>query len=73
MVSLMVILFSTKCFLYVYMYIDLLKPIAYKLFEKSDADLFWLLFKEANLYIQYSLSNVVESVGIHSLEVYQDF
>ena len=39
MVSLMVILFSTKCFLFVYMYIDLLKLKAYKLFENSDADL----------------------------------
>ena len=51
MVSLMVILFSTKCFLFVYMYIDLLKLKACKLF---DADLSWLFFffffKEANLY-----------------------
>ena len=44
MVSLMVILFSTKCFLFVYMYIDLLKLKAYKAFENSDADLSWLLF-----------------------------
>ena len=46
MVSLMVILFSTKCFLfvYMYMYIDQIKLKAYKLFEKSDADLSWLLF-----------------------------
>ena len=36
----MVILFSTKCFLFVYIYIDLLKLKAYKLFENSDADLF---------------------------------
>ena len=35
---------STKCFLFVYMYIDLLKLKAYKLFENSDADLPWLLF-----------------------------
>ena len=50
-VSLMVILFSTKCFLFVYMYIDLLKLKANKLFENSDADLPWLLYKkEANLY-----------------------
>ena len=34
----MVILFSTKCFLFIYMYIDL-KFKAYKLFENSDADL----------------------------------
>ena len=39
MVSLMVTLFSTKCFLFVYMYIDLFKLKAYKLFENSDADL----------------------------------
>ena len=44
MVSLMVILFSTKCVLFVYMYIDLLKIKAYKLFENIDADLSWLLF-----------------------------
>ena len=44
MVSLMIILFSTKCFLFVYMYIDLLKLKAYKLFENSDADLSWLPF-----------------------------
>ena len=36
----MVILFSTKCFLFVlYMYINLWKFKAYKLFENSDADL----------------------------------
>ena len=52
MVSLMVILFNTKCFLFVYMFIDLLKLKAYKLFENSDADLSWLFFlKEASLYI----------------------
>ena len=44
MVSLAVILFSTKCFLFVYIYIDLLKLKAYKLFENSNADLSWLLF-----------------------------
>ena len=34
-------LFSTKCFLfvYIYMYIDLFKLKAYKLFEDRDADL----------------------------------
>ena len=52
MVSLMVILFSTKCFLFVYLYIDLLKLKACKLFENSDADLSWLLFfKETNLFL----------------------
>ena len=35
----MVILFGTKCFLFVYMYIDLLKLKAYKLFENREADL----------------------------------
>ena len=40
----MVIPFSTKCFLFVYIYIDVLKLKAYKLFENSDADLSWLLF-----------------------------
>ena len=46
----MIILFSTKCFLFVYMYnIDLFKLKAYKVFENSDADLSWLFFKEANL------------------------
>ena len=44
MASLIVILFSTKCLLFIYMYIDLLKLKAYKLFENSDADLSWLLF-----------------------------
>ena len=33
-----------KCFLFVYMYIDLIKFKANKLFENSDADLPWLLF-----------------------------
>ena len=33
-----------KCFLLVYMYIDLLKLKANKLFENSDTDLPWLLF-----------------------------
>ena len=33
-----------KCFLFVFMYIDLLKLKAYKLFENNDADLSWLLF-----------------------------
>ena len=44
MFSFMVILFSTKCFVFVYTYIDLLRLKAYKLFENSDADLSWLLF-----------------------------
>ena len=45
----MVILFSTKGFLFVYMYIDLSKLKAYKLFESSDADLSWLLFERSQL------------------------
>ena len=49
MVSVMVILFSTKCFLFVYMYIDLLKLKAYKILENSDADLSWLLFEISQL------------------------
>ena len=44
MVPLMVTLFSTKCFLFVYMIFDLFKLKAYKLFENGDADLSWLLF-----------------------------
>ena len=44
MVSLMVILFSTKCSLLAYMYTDLLKLKAFKLIENSDADRSWLLF-----------------------------
>ena len=45
MISILIILFSTKCFLFVYMYyIDLLKLKAYNFFENSDADLSWLLF-----------------------------
>ena len=50
MVALMVILFSTKCFLFIYMYIDLLKLKAYKIFENSDADSPGFFFKEANLF-----------------------
>ena len=58
MVSLTVILFSTKCFLFVYMYIDLLKLKAYKLFRNRYAYLSWLLFKEANLlrYGQFTIA-----------------
>ena len=42
--SLTVILLGTKCFFFVYMYIDVLKLKAYELFENSDADLSRLLF-----------------------------
>ena len=44
MVSLMVIQYVIKCILFIYMYINVLKLKAYKLFENSDADLSWLLF-----------------------------
>ena len=53
MVSLMVILFSTKCSLFVYIYIDLLKLKASKLFENSDADLSWLLFLKKPTCLSY--------------------
>ena len=55
----MVILFSTKCFWFVYMYIDILKLKACKLFENSDADLSWLLFlKEPTcLKLEFILSS----------------
>ena len=43
----MATVFSTKCFLFVYMYIDLLKLKAYVLFENSDADLASFLKKPA--------------------------
>ena len=59
MVSLMVILFKAKCFMFVYIYVDLLKLKAYKLFENIDADLSWLLFKEANLFNNISIYQVV--------------
>ena len=51
MVSLMVILLSTKCFFFVYMYIDLLnlKPINYfKIVMLISPGFF---FKEANFYL----------------------
>ena len=44
MVTLTVILFSTKCFLLVYTCIDRLKLKTFKLFVDSDADVSWLLF-----------------------------
>ena len=50
MVSLMVILFCTKYYLFVYMYIDLLNVKAYKLkIVKLTSPGFF--FKEANLYM----------------------
>ena len=48
----MATVFSTKCFLFVYMYIDLLKLKAYVLFENSDADLASFLKKPALLQIR---------------------
>ena len=62
MVSRMVILFSTKCFLFVYMFIDPLKLKAYKVFENSDADLSGFFFKEANLYKHILVQYIGESV-----------
>ena len=50
---------SKKCFLFFYMYIDLLKLKAYKLFENSDADLSWLLFKETNLFYSQRMAHTV--------------
>ena len=43
MVSLMVILFSTKCFLFVYMYINLLKLKAYKLYSVKKKKVHFLM------------------------------
>ena len=55
----MVILFKTKCVLFVYMYIDLSELLAYKLFENSDADLSWLLFLNKSTCLKnYSLTTV---------------
>ena len=54
MVSLMVTLFSTKCFLFVYMFIDLfkVKAINYlKIVMQTSPDFF---FKEANLFLPLS-------------------
>ena len=56
MVSRMVILFGTKCFSFVYMYIDLFKLKAYKLFENSDADLSWLFFSRSQLVFRQKLT-----------------
>ena len=61
MVSLMVILFSTKCSLFVYMYIDLLKLKAYKLFENSDSDLS-LLFVLSQLVFYKIMSDYKEKL-----------
>ena len=47
----MLILFSTKCFLSVFMYTNILKRKAYKLFgKKVMVTSPGLLFKEANLF-----------------------
>ena len=45
-----------------YMYLDLIKLKAHKLFEKSDADLSWLLFKEADLFSTMSKFVIRSSV-----------
>ena len=58
-------------FVYMYMYIDLLKLKAYKLFENSDADLSWLLFWRSQLVFSQCLTNAeafcLESVIVPSL------
>ena len=59
----MVILFSTKCFLFVYMFIVLLKLKAYKLFENIDADLSWLLFQRSQLdYLSFNIISVISLI-----------
>ena len=67
MVPLMIILFSTKCFLFVYMYIDLLKLKAYKIFENSDADLSWLLFlkKPTCMTLAVKVARSLYSIDTH--------
>ena len=62
MASLMVILFIAKRVLFLYLYIGLLKLKVYKLFENNDADLSWLLFKEANLYGLKPLLNELKAL-----------
>ena len=62
----MVILFITKYFLFVYMYIDLLKLKAYKLFENSDADLSWLLLQRSQ-HVQNTKKNPLSLASVLSL------
>ena len=64
---LMVILLSTKYFLFVYMHIDLLKLKAYKLYENIDAALFWLLFQRSELVQELSRFITSESISIDNL------
>ena len=70
MVSLMVILFSTKCILFANKYIALLKLEAYIQFKNSDADLSWLLFflKEANLYRPTQILSVKVPIAANKKE-----
>ena len=56
------ILFSTKCFLFVYMYIDLLKLQAYKLFKNSEAHLSWLLFFRSQLVLGFTTTSTVKVI-----------
>ena len=60
-----------KMLLFIYIYVDLLKLKAYKLFENSDAELSWLLFfKEVNLYLYKSLIINCQEILCHvALEV----
>ena len=69
MVSLTVILFSTKCFMFVYIhvYIDLFKLKANKLFENSDADLSWLLFLKKPICLNVVLTLLLEKISLDQL------
>ena len=53
-----------KMLLFVYIYVDLLKLKAYKLFEISDADLSWLLFLKKPTCLLYGLTICPEN-GYH--------
>ena len=68
MVSLMVILLSTKCFLFVHMYIDLLKLKAYinylKIAMLASPGFF---FKEANLHTHNSYDKFLVARSPESL------
>ena len=59
-------LFSTKCFLFVYMYIDLFKLKAYKLFEKKVMHTSpGFFFKEANLFVfGFRLSTMISDITL---------
>ena len=65
MVSLLVIRFSTILLVRLHIYIDLLKLKAYKLFENSDADLFWLLIQRSQLVLSWISHQVPFRVTDH--------